>query len=64
MEWMSARSTPLRSSTRQAHDRVSQTRRRVPWVEAEARSVPEWFIAMFARRFSWAVIKEMLVGRF
>jgi len=64
MEWISARSTPRRSSTRQAHERVSHIRRRVPCVDAEARSVPEWLMERLARRFSWAVMREMLVGRF
>src|SRR5579859_1446596 len=38
-----------------AQERVSLTRKRVPWVEAEARSVPAWFMERAARRFSWAV---------
>jgi hypothetical protein len=41
IEWISALSTPRRSSTKQAHDRVSHTLTRVPWTEADARSVPE-----------------------
>jgi len=64
MEWMSALSTPRRSSTRQAHERVSHTLRSVPWTEADARRVPAWFTARQARRFSWAVIREMFVGKF
>jgi hypothetical protein len=64
MEWMSARSIPRRSSTKQAQDRVSHTRNRVPWTEADARREPSWLMARHARRFSWAVIREMLVGRF
>jgi hypothetical protein len=64
MEWMSARSTPRRSSRRQAQERVSQMRRRVPWVEAEQRRVAEWFRERQARLFSCAVMREMFVGRF
>jgi len=41
MEWILARSTPRRNSTRQAQDRVSHNRRRVPWTDVDARSVPE-----------------------
>jgi len=64
MLWMSALSTPRRSSTRQAQERVSHMRRRVPCVEAEARRVPEWFMLRQASLFSWAVMREMFVGRF
>ena len=64
IEWISALSIPLRSSTKHAQERVSQTRRSVPWTEADARRVPAWFTARHARRFSCAVIREILVGRF
>ena len=33
-------------------------------MEAEARRVPEWFIERQASLFSWAVMREMFVGRF
>lgn len=52
IEWMSALSTPRRSSTRQAQERVSHTLTRVPWMEADARREPVWFIERHARRFS------------
>jgi hypothetical protein len=63
MEWISTWSIPRWRSTRQAQERVSHTRRRVPWVEAEVKRVPDVFMERAAGWFSWPVIREMFVGR-
>ena len=64
IECISALSIPRRNSTKQAQVRVSHTRTSVPCTDAEASSAPELFIVRQARRFSWAVMSEIFVGRF